>query len=229
MNEPANAARRGDAALPVTQLGDTATGASSPSPTSAFSSAQQRPTHTVGPADCERFPECDCPERVRRCLDGDQAAQRELVEWFLPLVRTIVNRSLRNATFEEREEWGQEIWLRVFSKLQTWSGKGYFCKWLAGVAAHRCIDWLRPQQSKRHVRGARSLDTIDVPEPSFEIIACIEETAAGLPPELRTLYELSLDEKLTKAEIASQLGTSERMLYLRQREMRTRFRHCLEK
>jgi DNA-directed RNA polymerase specialized sigma24 family protein len=57
---------------------------------------------------------------VRRYLAGDRGAGDELSRKFTPLVRAIVRRVLRSRRSEDWEEASQEIFLRIFDRLDRW-------------------------------------------------------------------------------------------------------------
>ena len=90
-----------------------------------------------------------CLERVRK---REQAAARELVEHLYPLVIRIVRSRLPRRVAEE--DLAQEIFLKMFTRLQQYQGNVPFSHWVSRIAVTTCIDHLRTQQRRPEFRMA---------------------------------------------------------------------------
>ena len=84
-----------------------------------------------------------CLERVRQ---RDQAAARELVEHLYPLVIRIVRSHLPRRVAEE--DLAQEIFLKMFTRLDQYKGAVAFSHWVSRIAVTTCIDQLRAQKRR---------------------------------------------------------------------------------
>lgn len=84
-----------------------------------------------------------CLERVRQ---RDEAAARTLVEHLLPLVGKLVRAHLPQR--DDPEDLMQEVFLKVFSRLDQFRGEVPFEHWVSRVAVSTCIDRLRAQQRR---------------------------------------------------------------------------------
>jgi RNA polymerase sigma-70 factor (ECF subfamily) len=73
---------------------------------------------------------------VRRCLAGEAAAARELVERFSPDVASLCLRILRHR--QDAEDVGQEVFLRIFRSLGRWDSSRPLRPWVLGIAINRC-------------------------------------------------------------------------------------------
>ena len=73
---------------------------------------------------------------VRRCLAGEPAACRELVERFQADVFALCRRLLSHA--HDAEEVCQEVFLRVFRSLARWDNSRPLRPWVLGIAVNRC-------------------------------------------------------------------------------------------
>ena len=77
---------------------------------------------------------------IRRCLDNDRKAQKELYELTLPYLRATVQRQLY-----DRTEWMdvlQEVYLRIFRSLSSFnSEKGTFLNWSSRIAVNTAISF----------------------------------------------------------------------------------------
>jgi RNA polymerase sigma-70 factor (ECF subfamily) len=77
---------------------------------------------------------------VRRCLAGDPAAFRELVERFQADVMRLCFRLLDHR--HDAEDVAQEVFLRVFRSLRRWDSERPLRPWVLGIAVNRCRTWV---------------------------------------------------------------------------------------
>lgn len=94
----------------------------------------------------------DWPAAVARVLAGDQKAAAAMVDDLFQHVIRIVRSHLPRSVDEE--DISQEIFMKVFSRLETWRGDQAFPHWVARVAVNTCYDRLRRQKSRPEVRFA---------------------------------------------------------------------------
>lgn len=78
---------------------------------------------------------------------GCQSTARELVEMLYPLVISIVRRHLPRG--EAEEDLCQEIFLKMFSRLEQYSGDRAFEHWVSKVALNTCYDKLRQLRRRK--------------------------------------------------------------------------------
>ena len=90
-----------------------------------------------------------CLGRVRH---RDQVAARELVEHLYPLVIRIVRSHLPRRVAEE--DLAQEIFLKMFTRLEQYKGAVAFTHWVSRIAVTTCIDQLRAQKRRPELRWA---------------------------------------------------------------------------
>ncbi len=95
-----------------------------------------------------------CLARVRQ---RDQAAARELVEHLHPLVIRIVRSHLPRRVAEE--DLTQEIFLKMFTRLEQYQGAVPFPHWVSRIAVTTCIDHLRAQKRRPEFRWADLSET----------------------------------------------------------------------
>ncbi len=77
---------------------------------------------------------------VHRCLTGDPAACRELVERLQGDVFAVCRRLLSHA--HDAEDVTQEVFLRVFRSLRRWDESRPLRPWVLGIAVNRCRTWV---------------------------------------------------------------------------------------
>lgn len=90
-----------------------------------------------------------CLERVR---SGDQLAARELIEQVRPMVTRIVRMHLPRRDAEE--DLAQEVFIKMFGRLDQYRGVAPFRSWLAQVTLRTCYDHLRAQRCRPELRYA---------------------------------------------------------------------------
>ena len=90
-----------------------------------------------------------CLARVRQ---RDQTAARLLVEHLYPLVIRIVRSHLPRRVAEE--DLAQDIFLKMFTRLEQYQGNVPFPHWVSRIAVTTCIDQLRAQKRRPEFRWA---------------------------------------------------------------------------
>ncbi|HRJ47882.1 MAG TPA: sigma-70 family RNA polymerase sigma factor, partial [Opitutaceae bacterium] len=98
----------------------------------------------------------DAPFDLPGCLalvrQQDQAAARGLVEHLYPLVIRIVRGHLPRRVAEE--DLAQEVFLKMFTRLDQYQGAVPFTHWVSRIAVTTCIDHLRAQKRRPEFRWA---------------------------------------------------------------------------
>ncbi len=121
------------------------------------------------------FSDSDCPpdwgRAIQRVSQGDEAVARGMVEALYPQLIRIVRRHLPRATDEE--DLMQDIFMKIFAKLDHFRGEQPFPHWAARVAVNTCIDKLRQQRARPEFR----LADLSVEEAHF-----LEQSLAATPP-----------------------------------------------
>lgn len=95
------------------------------------------------------FDEAACLRAVRA---RDEAACRELVEHLYPSVIRIVRGHLPRRDAEE--DLAQEVFLKMFSRLDQYRGDVPLEHWVSRIAVRTCYDRLRAQQRRPELRHA---------------------------------------------------------------------------
>jgi len=97
-------------------------------------------------------PSPDWPAAVARVRAGDQQAAAEMVDALYSHVLRIVRSHLPRAADEQ--DISQEVFMKVFSRIETWRGDQPFPHWVARIAVNTCYDRLRRQKARPEVRFA---------------------------------------------------------------------------
>jgi RNA polymerase sigma-70 factor, ECF subfamily len=115
---------------------------------------------------------------VERAKQGDKIAFAQLVGAYQAPVYNLAYRMLGNGA--EAEDAAQEVFLRVYTRLQTYDNCRKFSSWILSIGSHYCIDVLR---RRRHQALSLEEDTLYEQLPDF-----------GPRPEQQTLTREKSDE-----------------------------------
>jgi RNA polymerase sigma factor (sigma-70 family) len=173
--------------------------------------------------DDQSFDLAGCLDRVRK---RDQVAARELVEHLHPLVIRIARAHLPRRVAEE--DLAQEIFLKMFTRIDQYQGAVPFTHWVSRIAVTTCIDHLRAQKRRPELRWAdlseretQVLDTAvsnenDVsPDDAVEARELVHKLLDRLNPQDRLVIQyLDLDQK-TIAEISALTGWNQTLVKVR--------------
>src|SRR5665213_1729292 len=125
------------------------------------------------------FDLASCLERVRR---RDQDAARQLVEHLYPLVIRIVRSHLPRRVAEE--DLAQEVFLKMFTRLEQYQGAVPFPHWVSRIAVTTCIDQLRAQKRRPEYRWA------DLSENEAQVLEAVTaDESASAPDETLAAHE----------------------------------------
>lgn len=83
-------------------------------------------------------------ELVGLCLKGDESAFSEIVKRFSPRVFKVCSRFFKRYSLVE--EAAQETFLRAYTQLKNFEGRGSLEGWLTRIASTTCINILRSQK-----------------------------------------------------------------------------------
>ena len=164
-----------------------------------------------------------CLDRVRL---RDQVAARELVEHLYPLVIRIVRSHLPRRVAEE--DLAQEVFLKMFTRLDQYKGAVAFSHWVSRIAVTTCIDQLRAQKRRPEYRWAdlsekeaEVLDqvlTSDDAVPANDALAAhelVHKLLGQLKPEDRLVIRLLDLEQRSVAEISELTGWNPSLVKVR--------------
>jgi RNA polymerase sigma-70 factor (ECF subfamily) len=183
------------------------------------------------------------PFDLAGCLDGvrrrDQAAARALVDHLYPLVIRIVRSRLPRRVAEE--DLSQEIFLKMFTRLEQYQGAVPFPHWVSRIAVTTCIDHLRAQKRRPEFRWADLseseadvLDAIMTNEndvPANDAMAAHElvyKLLGELKPDDQLVIRLLDLEQKTIAEIAGLTGWNQSLIKVRAFRARRKLRKLFE-
>jgi RNA polymerase sigma-70 factor (ECF subfamily) len=178
------------------------------------------------------FDVAGCLDRVRR---RDQAAARELVDHLYPLVIRIVRSHLPRRVAEE--DLAQDIFLKMFTRLEQYQGAVPFPHWVSRIAVTTCIDQLRAQKRRPEFRWAdlseNEAELLDAVMTNEKDVAANDAMASHelvhklldqLKPDDRMVLQLLDMEQKTIAEIGELTGWNTSLIKVRAFRARRKLR-----
>jgi RNA polymerase sigma-70 factor (ECF subfamily) len=182
-------------------------------------------------------------ELARMARTGDESAFAEIVRRYGPRVFHTAARFFRRR--EQVEEAAQEVFLKAFTQLDTFEGRGSFEGWLTRIATNTCLNL---------VRGAKRRPELSASDLSEDESAWLEHNMAGAAAERqqsaerglvaadlaeRVLVKMSPDDRLvlmmmdgeeaSVKEVAEATGWSESNVKVKAMRARRRMREAVDK
>jgi RNA polymerase sigma factor (sigma-70 family) len=171
----------------------------------------------------EPFDLAGCLERVRA---RDQRAAKDLVDHLYPLVMRIIRPRRPRRVAEE--DLAQEIFLKMFTRLDQYQGNVPFTHWVSRIAVTTCIDHLRSQQRHPEFRWAdlseneaEVLDNVLTNESDVDAgdalasRELVEKLLSQIKPEDRMVLQLLDLEQKSLAEISAITGWNTTLIKVR--------------
>ncbi|MDL2241323.1 sigma-70 family RNA polymerase sigma factor [Bacteroidales bacterium OttesenSCG-928-L03] len=168
--------------------------------------------------------EVDLEELIAGCRRKESSAMKRLYEFYAPTILALCTRYVTER--ETARDVMQDGFVKVFTKINTYSGSGSFEGWMKRVFVTTALEQLRnDKQFRFHVDMEEYQDRIEDGTVSIvqtlsaeEILRCIQE----LPSGFRTVFNLYAIEGYSHAEIATALKIKEassRSQYARARQL----------
>ena len=165
---------------------------------------------------------------VARAVRGDPGAARELYDQHAPRVYRLAYRMCGDR--ELAADMVQDVFVRMFARLDRFRGEAAFTTWLHRVAVTTCLNTLRKVRRFRHreVDLERADTAGGEPNPGDPVLrAALERAIEDLPPPLRIALVMHAIEGYTHGEVAAALGIAEGTSKSRVFEARCRLREAL--
>jgi RNA polymerase sigma-70 factor (ECF subfamily) len=177
---------------------------------------------------------------VSEARRGDEAAFEEIVRRYSPRVFQVTGRFFRNRS--QVEDLAQEVFLKAYSQLSNYEGRGSFEGWLTRIATNTCLNELRTR--KRHPESLVSeltdeegswleeqlggISTESSPERNAIIADLADKLLGRLSPDDRIVLTLMDGEGLSVKEVAEATGWSQSKIKVQAFRARRRMRKIVE-
>ncbi|HXC24458.1 MAG TPA: sigma-70 family RNA polymerase sigma factor [Gemmatimonadaceae bacterium] len=148
---------------------------------------------------------------VRRAIEGDERAMRQLWTEHAPRIDAVVLRLCGDRDLAA--DIAQDVWIQIFRALPSYRGDAQFSTWIHRIAVNRALNELR--KVRRVARVETDFEETEVLEISEGgetdsdrtfLAETIDQAVRQLSPGARTVFTLHDVEGYTHEEIAQQLG-----------------------
>lgn len=182
-------------------------------------------------------------ELAHQARDGDESAFAEIMRRYSPRVFRVASRFYRRR--EQVEEAAQEVFLKAFTQLASYEGRGSFEGWLTRIATNTCLNQLRSAKRRpesnisdltedestwldTHLAGA-STERHQAAERSLVAADLADRLLGTLSPDDRLVLMMMDGEDAPVKEVAELTGWSESKVKVQAFRARKRMRQALEK
>jgi len=153
----------------------------------------------------------DEQELIAGCIEGKSWAQRAIYDSFAPAMMSVCVRYV--ADRETARDLLQEGFIKLFTKIESYSGTGAFGGWVRRIFVTTALEYLRQNDALKQSADIDEVgyhienDEISVLEKisADDLMACVAQLSDGY----RTVFNLYAIEGYSHAEIADMLGISE--------------------
>lgn len=142
---------------------------------------------------------------IKACIAKDPQAEKVLYEQFKGKLFGLCLRYLKNRV--DAEDVFTHGFVKIFSNLSTYSGKGSLEGWMKKIMVNECLMELRKTHPFNYSEQVESLP-IESPETIFAELGVQEilELIDQLPIQQKTVFNLYVFEDYSHEEIAKELG-----------------------
>jgi len=182
-------------------------------------------------------------ELARQAQEGDESAFAEIVRRYSPRVFSVASRFFRQRS--SVEEAAQEVFMKAFTQLKSFEGRGSMEGWLTRIATNTCLNLIRsakrrPESTVSDLTDdenkwldAQLSDVAGEPRHSVEqtlIAADLADRVLNvLSPEDRMALLMMDGEDASVKEVAEATGWSESKVKVRAFRARKKVREAMEK
>jgi RNA polymerase sigma-70 factor, ECF subfamily len=178
---------------------------------------------------------------VHQAQAGDESAFAEIVRRYSPRVFSVASRFFRQRS--SVEEAAQEVFLKAFTQLGSFEGRGSLEGWLTRIATNTCLNMVRGAKRRPELTVSDLTEDEhswfdqqsagDGTEPSVETSLVAADLAdrllAVLPPEDQQALLMIDGEDASIKEVAKAIGWSESKVKVRAFRARRKVREAMEK
>ena len=175
---------------------------------------------------------------ARQAQDGDESAFAEIVRRYSPRVFSVASRFFRQRSLVE--EAAQEVFLKAFTQLGSFEGRGSIEGWLTRIATNTCLNMIRGAKRRPEFTVSdltddeqQWLDQHSGADGSVEnsLVATdlADRVLSVLSPEDQQALLMIDGEEASVREVAEATGWSESKVKVRAFRARKKVREAMEK
>jgi len=178
---------------------------------------------------------------ARQAQDGDEFAFSEIVRRYSPRVFSVASRFFRQRGLVE--EAAQEVFLKAFTQLKSFEGRGSMEGWLTRIATNTCLNMLRSTKRRPELTVSdltedettwlehQSVESDSQRSVEDHVIAAdlADRVLDVLPMEDQVALLMMDGEDASVKEVAEATGWSESKVKVRAFRARKKLREAMEK
>jgi RNA polymerase sigma-70 factor, ECF subfamily len=136
--------------------------------------------------------------------------------------------------YHQAQDIAQDVFLRAYTKRDTYRGDGSVRTWLLSITVNRCKDYLRSWAARHEIRDESILDReVADGDTESQVVRKLEQdelwqAVLQLPDKYRSVISLYYIQGLSGQEVAQVLQTSEQNVRTRLHRARSLLRQILE-
>ena len=161
---------------------------------------------------------------VKQCLRGERSAQQQLYESCREDVYRLM---IRMVGRQEAGDLTQQVFFKVFQKLDQFQGKSKFKTWLYRLAVNEALQHIRKSRRQHEPLVRDPVDTHALTHRQFEANELLEVALSQLEPLLRSIFLLKETEGLSYRKIAEVIEIPEGTVGSRLNRARRQLRDLL--
>ena len=147
---------------------------------------------------------------IDACVRGESWARKRVYEIYAPTMMSLCLRYVGD--YETARDLLQDGFIKVFTKIDTYSQKGVFAGWIHRIFVTTSLEYLRKTDALRS-----AVDIADYSEQLKDVDASVLDRLSAddlmdcvkrLPPGYRTVFNMFAVEGYSHSEIAEALGIS---------------------
>jgi RNA polymerase sigma-70 factor (ECF subfamily) len=180
---------------------------------------------------------------ARAAAGGDEAAFGEIVRRYSPRVFSFSSRFFRR--YDLIEEAAQEVFLKAFTQLKNFEGRGSLEGWLTRITVTTCINILRATKPQNELSAAdlsedetawlenklANVSSVNYQNEEDKLIAAdlVNRVLETLPPDDSLILQMIDGEGASIKEAAAATGWTESKVKIKAFRARRRMREAVEK
>ena len=153
----------------------------------------------------------DEQQLIAGCIEGKPRAQKELFEQYASVMLSVCVRYVNDR--ETAKDILQDGFIKLYSKIDTYSGTGSFAGWIRRIFVTTALEYLRQNDAVKQSVNIEEYNNSIVDEKvtvldkisADDLLDCISR----LPEGYRTVFNLYAIEGYSHIEIAGMLGINE--------------------
>jgi RNA polymerase sigma-70 factor (ECF subfamily) len=169
-------------------------------------------------------------ELIEACINNDKRAQKKLFDQFSPRLMGVCLRYAQDR--HEAQDMLQDGFIKIFQKIDTYTGKGSFGGWLHRAIVNTCLDHIRKNSKYRYkVEIEKAESEVYQSESAISAIRTKEllQLVHELPEGYRIVFNMFAIEGYGHKEIAKELNITENTSKSQYRKARLHLQKAISK